>query len=114
MPTFTEWLHTAWQNLLSWFGVEEQKLASFMYPIFKDAKSLIQKDVLKDIIAGVPVVAGALTGGIPAALAAAEQFLLPILTQQGIELEQTTINALSNSLVAQAQASLPAEPPAAQ
>ena len=111
MPNFHQWLITAWHDLLSWFGVEEQKLASFMYPIYKDAKSLIQKDLLKDIIAGVPIVAAALTGnGFSAALTAAEGFLIPMLTTQGIELATTTINTLANSLVAQAQASLPKDP----
>jgi hypothetical protein len=106
--SFHEWLVTAWQNLLSWFGVEEQKLASLMYPIFKDAKSLIQKDLLKDIIAGLPIITAALAGnGVSAAIIAAEQFIVPLLTQQGIELATTTINTLANVLVAQAQASLP-------
>lgn len=104
--SFHLWLVSAWTNLLSWFGVEEQQLASFLYPVLKDAKQLIEHDLLKDIIAGVPVVASALAGGIPAALAAAEQFILPLLTAQGLELEQTTVSVLSNSLVAQAQASL--------
>lgn len=109
---FHEWLHNAWQNLLSWFGVEEQKFASFLYPIFKDVKQVIEKDLLKDVIDGVPVVAAALMDGIPAALVAAEQFIVPLLESQGLALAKTTIGALANALVAQAQASLPTEAPA--
>lgn len=104
--TFHDWLKTAWTNLLSWFGVEEQKLASFFYPVFQDAKILVQKDVLSDIIGGVPVVVAALEGGIPAALTAAEQFIVPLLEKQGIAVAQTTVNTLANGLVTQAQASL--------
>lgn len=103
---FHDWLKTAWLNLFSWFGLEEQKIASFLYPIFQDAKTLVHKDLLNDIIAGVPVVVAALAGGIPAALTAAEEFLLPVLAKQGVELEQTTVNTLSNALVAQAQVSV--------
>lgn len=106
MNLFTKFLLTAWHDLLSWFGVEEQKIASFLYPIFKDAVQIVKKDVWADIIAGVPVVAAAITGGIPSALVAAEQFIVPLLVKQGIELKQTTLNALSNALVAQAQAAI--------
>ncbi len=103
---FHVWLANAWLNLLSWFGVEEQKIASFLYPVFQDAKQLIGKDLLKDIIAGVPVVATALAGGLPAGLLAAENFIVPLLATQGVELAATTINVMANALVSQAQASL--------
>jgi len=108
MSSFHVWLVTAWTNLLSWFGVTEQKVASFLYPIFQDAKQLVEKDLLKDIIAGVPVIASAIAGGPAAALAAAEAFLLPLLKAQGVELETTTVEVLKAGLVAQAQASLDA------
>jgi hypothetical protein len=108
MSTFHVWLVTAWTNLLSWFGVTEQKVASFLYPIFQDAKQIVEKDLLKDIIAGIPVVASAIAGGPEAALAAAETFLLPLLKAQGVELENTTVQVLKAGLVAQAQASLAA------
>lgn len=104
--TFSVWLLTAWTNLLSWFGVEEQKLASFLYPLFQDAKTLIKNDLLTDVINGIPVVTAALAGGVPAALVAAEEYILPILEKQGLTLLQTTINQLANGLVAQAQAGL--------
>ena len=107
--SFTLWLHTAWLDLLSWFGVEAQKLASFLYPTFKNTRDLIKKDFLVDVIALVPAVAAAiLSGGLSAALELAESLLLPLLAKQGIELAQTDINILSNGLVAQAQASLDA------
>lgn len=110
---FHSWLLTAWMNLLSWFGVEEQKLASFLYPVFKDAKDIVVKDLMADIIGGLPIVAAALSGGIPAALIAAEQYVLPILEKQGLQLAQTTLNIIYNALVAQAQESVKmAEPPA--
>jgi hypothetical protein len=109
MSSFHVWLVTAWTNLLSWFGVTEQKVASFLYPIFQDAKQLVEKDLLKDIIAGIPVVASAIAGGPAAALTAAEEFLLPLLKAQGVELETTTVEVLKAGLVAQAQASLVAE-----
>jgi hypothetical protein len=115
MNKFTEWLKNAWTDFLSWFGVEEQRIASLLYPIFKDAKQLVENDLWHDVIEGVPIVAAALTGatgGLPAALAiglkAAEEFLLPLLEAQGVKLAQTTINSLSNALVAQAQAGLTA------
>lgn len=108
--SFHEWLHDAWTDLLRWFGVEEQKIASFMYPIFMDAKSVVEKNFLQDIINGVPVVVEAMSGGIPAALVAAEEFLLPLLEKQGVALAQTTINTLANALVAQAQASINTAP----
>lgn len=104
MDKFVAFLHTAWTDFLSWFGVEEQKIASFLYPIFQDAKKLVESDVMKDIIAGVPVVGAALIGGPAAALTAAEGVILPLLKTQGIELEQSTVGALSNALVAQATA----------
>jgi hypothetical protein len=113
MPNFTTWLHTAWTDLLSWFGTKAQKVASFLYPIFQDAEQLVEKDLLKDIINGIPVVAAALTGGFPAALAAAEAFVLPLLKAQGVELGQATVGVLTHALVAQAQASLDAAAPAA-
>lgn len=100
---FHTWLKEQWTSLLSWFGVEEQKLASFLYPTFQSLKQIVEKDLLKDIIDGVPVIVAALGGGIPAALVAAEQFIVPVLTAQGIELAQTEINVLSNGLVKQAQ-----------
>lgn len=110
---FSAWLKTAWTNLLSWFGVEEQRLASFLYPIFQDAKKLVEKDLLSDIIGGVPIVAAALTGATGGVsdiaaigLKAAEGFLLPLLETQGVTLASTTISTLTNALVAQAQASL--------
>jgi len=108
MNSFHVWLVTAWTNLLSWFGVTEQKVASFLYPIFQDAKQLVEKDLLKDIIAGVPAVASAIAGGPAAALSAAEAFLLPLLKEQGVELEETTVQVIKAGLVAQAQASLDA------
>lgn len=113
MSDFTSWLHTAWTNLLSWFGVEEQKLASFLYPVFQNTKDLIKKDFLTDVIAGVPVVASELAGGPEAALVAAEAVLLPLIAKQGVELGQTDIAILKNGLVAQAQASLAATADAA-
>ncbi len=111
--SFHIWLTTAWTNLLHWFGVKEQKIASFLYPIFQDAKQIVEKDVLKDIIAGVPVVAAALASGPAGALAAAEAFIVPLITAQGIQIATTTLATLSNALVAQAQASLAAVTPAA-
>lgn len=110
MDKFKEWLKTAWTDFLSWFGVEEQKIASLLYPIFQDLKQLVEKNLWHDIIEGVPVVAAAMTGNIPEALAlglkAAEDFILPLLEKQGVTLAQTTINSLANALVAQAQAGL--------
>lgn len=103
---FHDWLKNAWTDLLHWFGVEEQKLASFFYPILRDGKQIIEKDLLKDVIDGVPIVAAALTGGYSVALEAAEAFILPVLTAQGLDLAKHTIGALSNALVGQAQASL--------
>lgn len=104
--TFPAWLKTAWTGLLGWFSVEQQKLASFLYPVFQDAVILIKNDLLADIIDGVPVVAAALGGGIPAALEAAEGFILPVLEKQGVTLATTTLAVIKNALVAQAQASL--------
>lgn len=113
MNKFTDWLKGAWGNLLSWFGVEEQRIASLLYPIFQDAKQLVERDLLHDIIEGVPIVAAALTGatgGVSEAvvlgLKAAEEFLLPLLAKQGVTLAATTVNSLSNALVAQAQEGL--------
>lgn len=111
MDAFKTWLITAWQDALSWFGVEEQKFASFLYPIFQDAKQLVSKDLLSDVIAGVPVVAAAITGAAPEemlalGLKAAENFIRPLLETQGVTLAETTVNTLSNTLVAQAQAGL--------
>lgn len=102
---FHDWLQTAWTNLLSWFGVEEQKFASFLYPAFQNVKALVKKDLLPDVIALIPAVQAVLTGsGLPAALTLAESLLLPVLQKQGVELAQTTINIISNGLVEQAQA----------
>jgi len=112
MSSFHDWLKTAWTNLLSWFGVEEQKLASFLYPLFKNTKDLIKKDFLTDVIAGIPAVAAAIAAGPEAALAAAEAVILPLLAKQGAELASTDIDILKAGLVAQAQASLDAAPAA--
>lgn len=104
---FTKWLHNSWTNLLSWFGVEAQKLASFLYPVFSSTSSLIKNDFLTDVIALVPAVAEVLKGGdIEAALSEAKNLLLPLIEKQGKELAQTDINIISNGIVAQAQASL--------
>lgn len=109
MSNFSDWVKTAWTNLLSWFGVEEQKAASFLYPIFQDIKALVKKDILHDIADGIPVVVIALTsGGIPAAIEAAIAYILPVLEAQSAEIAQTSINTLANALVAQAQASVDA------
>lgn len=108
LSSFAAWLKEAWTDFLSWFGVEEQKIASFLYPIFLDAKQLVESDLMHDIIDGVPAVAAALfpeggTMDLAAGLKAAEDFLLPLLEKQGVELAHTTINTLSNGMVAQAQ-----------
>lgn len=103
---FGDWLKTAWTDLLHWFGVEEQKLASFLYPIFQDAKDAVVSDVLHAVIDSIPAIILALGNGLPAGLVAAEQAILPVLEQKGLQLAQTTINTLANALVAQAQASL--------
>lgn len=100
---FTDWLKKAWQDFLVWFGVEEQKLASFLYPIFQDAKPLIAKDILPLLINLIPVVVAALTNGYSEALAVAEANILPLLKADGIELKQATLSALAHGLVAQAQ-----------
>ncbi len=113
MSSFHDWVKTAWTNLLTWFGLEEQKVASFLYPIFQDAKTLVKDDLLKDIIDGIPVIATALGGGYAAALAAATQFILPVLEKQGKQLADETIGTLANALVAQAKASIPASTDAA-
>lgn len=105
---FHVWLTTAWTNLLSWFGVEQQKLASFLYPVFNNTKALIKKDFLTDVIALIPAVETALTGGYAAALAEAEALLAPLLAKQGAELSQTDLAIIQNGLVAQAQASVAA------
>lgn len=103
---FKDWLKTAWTDLLSWFSTEEQKVASFLYPIFQDAKVIAKKDLLQDVIEGLPIVIAALSGGIPAAITAAEGYIIPLLEKQGIQLATTTVNTLANALVAQAQAAL--------
>lgn len=105
---FSTWLKTAWTDLLSWFSTEEQKIASFLYPVFQDAKTLVEKDLLGDIIDGIPIVTAALPAGIPAAIAAATGYLLPLLEKQGVTLAETTTNTIANALVAQAQAALTA------
>lgn len=110
---FHNWLKGLWTNVLSWFGVEEQKLSSFLYPIYKDAKVLLKKDLLDAIIDGVPVVTAAITGAAPAemlaaGLKAAEDYILPLLEKEGLALAKTTIGALSNGLVAQAQQAISA------
>lgn len=111
LANFSEWLKTAWTDFLTWFDTEEQQIASFLYPIFQDAKVLVQEDLLGDIIDGVPIVAAAITGAtgtlpeiLTIAETAAKDFLLPLLEKQGVTLEQTTVNTLANALVAQAQA----------
>lgn len=104
--SFSSWLKTQWTSFLNWFGLEEQKLSSFLYPIFQDAKVIIAKDALQDVIDGVPVVAAALSGGTGAAVAAATAFIIPVLEKQGVQLAETTVNVLANALVAQAKASL--------
>jgi hypothetical protein len=112
MNAYTAWLKTVWTTILSWFGVEEQKFASFLYPIFQDAKQLVEKDLLSDIIDGIPTIVTALTtGGIPAAITAATAFILSTVEKQGVTLAETTVNTLSNALVAQAQAALSAAVP---
>jgi len=102
---FSTWLKTAWTNLLSWFGVEEQKLASFLYPVFQNTKTLIKNDFLTDVIALVPAVESVLTGGYAVALAEAGTLLTPLLAKQGAQLGETDIAIIQNALVAQAQAS---------
>lgn len=109
MDKFTAWVKTAWTDFLSWFSIEEQKFASFLYPVFSDVAQLAEKDGLQDIIAGIPIVAEALTGnGAAAALTAAEDFVKTTVEAQGVTLADTTIGVISNALVAQAQAGLTA------
>lgn len=111
LQNFSTWLKTAWTDFLTWFDVEEQQLASFLYPILQDAKTLVKQDLLGDIISGVPIVAaaiGAATGNLSEVLAigvkAAEDFIVPLLEKQGVTVASTTLSTLANGLVAQAQA----------
>lgn len=111
LQNFSTWLKTAWTDFLTWFDIEQQKLASFLYPVLQDAEVLVKNNLLADIIDGVPIVRAAIdsaTGDLPAVLevgiAAAKDFILPILEKQGIAVASTTLNTLANGLVAQAQA----------
>lgn len=105
--SFTTWLQTAYVNLLSWFGLETQKVASFLYPILKDAEQLVEKDILKDIIAGVPQVATVFeSGGLAAAEIEALAYITSVIAPHAIDIAKTTLNAVVAALVAQAQASL--------
>lgn len=105
--SLSTWFKSELNVFLAWFGVEESKVVTFAKPIVQAIGKVITDDIWADIEGGIPVVVGALTGGIPAALAAAEAYLLPILEKQGLQLEQIAINLLANSLVAQAQLSAP-------
>lgn len=105
--SLSTWFKSELNIFLAWFGVEESKVVTFAKPIVTAVGKAITDDLWADIEAGIPVVASALTGGIPAALAAAEAFLLPVLEKQGVALEQTALNLITNSLVAQAVIAAP-------
>lgn len=56
--SFVLWLkNVAWLNLLSWFGTEAQRVASFLYPVLKKSDTLVKSGALDDIISLVPRVA---------------------------------------------------------
>lgn len=110
MNGFTSWLKSCYITLLSWFGVEAQKIASFLYPIFQDAEKIVKSDIMGDLIDLIPAVATAMTGAggltveaVEVGLTAAKELLLPLLEKQGVELASETINTLANGLVAQAK-----------
>lgn len=104
--SLSTWFKGELNMFLNWFGVEESKVVTWAKPLISDIAKVIKDDLWTDIEGGIPVVAAALVGGIPAALAAAEQYILPLLEKQSIQLEQIALNLLSNSLVAHAQASV--------
>lgn len=101
--SLTLWFKSELNLFLDWFGLAESKVTTFAKPIITTVAKQITDNLWADIEGGIPIVVAALTEGIPAALIAAEQYILPLLKTQGIELEQLALNLLSSSLVAQAQ-----------
>lgn len=107
LDSFKTFLSTAWVNALSWFSIEEQKLASFCYPFFKALKSSVSKDLLEKAIVFVPQIAAAYaSGGYTYALSIAQSVLWPLLIAEGTVIEQAVFAQLSNALVSQAQDAL--------
>lgn len=102
--SLSTWFKSELNVFLAWFGVEESKVVTFAKPLVSALAKVITDDLWADIEGGIPVAAAALVGGIPAAITAAEQYIFPLLEKQGIQLEQTALNLISNSLVAHAQA----------
>lgn len=105
--SLSTWFKSELNVFLAWFGVEESKVVTFARPIIQTIGKAVTDDLWADIEGGIPVVGTALLGGVPAALTAAEEYILPLLAKQGIQLEQLALNLLSNSLVAQAQIATP-------
>lgn len=106
--SLSTWFKSELNVFLAWFGVEESKVVTFAKPIVESLAKAMTDDLWADIEGGIPVALAALPGGITAAIAAAESYLLPLLATQGLQLEQLAINLLANAIVAQAQLSAPA------
>lgn len=99
----SEWVVVR-NDVEAWLVSDEAKVEKLLAKTFASLLPLVKSDALSDLESGVPVVVAALVGGVPAALSAAEAWLLPKLEAQGVTLEQTALTALANELVAKAQA----------
>lgn len=101
------WFSATISTIENWAKTSIAKISTFLSPFLKDIEPYIEKDVIAIVQNGLPIVIAALAGNpvgnLPAALAAAEAYIIPALKAEGIVLYQTSVNILSNMLAARAQ-----------
>lgn len=109
------WFTPTISAIETWAKAFINKVTAFLSPFLKDIEPYLQKDVITIAQNGLPIVLAALgsnpVGNFGVALDAAEKYLVPALETAGITLYQTSINILTNMLVARAQISLSATVP---
>lgn len=108
------WFSGAISTIENWAKTSIAKISTFLSPFLKDIEPYIEKDVIAIVQNGLPIVIAALgvnpVGNLPAALTAAEAYIVPALKAEGITLYQTSVNILTNMLAARAQISLASSP----
>lgn len=101
------WFAPTISAIETWAKAFIAKVTTFLSPFLKDIEPHLEKDIIAIVQNGLPIVITALAGNpvgnLPAALVAAEAYIVPALKAEGIVLFQTSINILSNMLAARAQ-----------
>lgn len=104
LHTFYVWLTVAaWQDAMSWFGTNQQKLASFLYNTLKKSDQIVKSGVYEDVLRLVPEIAvDVKTKDYPELFDDVKALVKDILKVRDIILDKTDIAILTNGVIQQA------------